>query len=144
MTQDLLVDIGEEYFVTNNVDGVTLTVGLYNDSSDSLAENSNVGNITTEPTAGANYATVSVTFSASNIGGNWGIENDSVISYDFSDTTDDTVEVDTAFVTANFDSTEAGSIGDHLIANPALSQNRKVGSIDTLEIGAGDLELKLE
>lgn len=144
MTQDLLVDIGEEYFVTNNVDGATLTVGLYNDSSDNLSEGSNVGNITTEPQDGAAYATVSVTFSASNIGGNWGVENDSVISYDFSDTQDDSVEVDTAFVTASFDSAEAGSQGDHLIANPALSQSRKVGSIDTLEIGAGDLELKLE
>jgi predicted RNA-binding protein (virulence factor B family) len=144
MTQDLLVDIGEEYFVTNNVDGATLTVGLYNDSSDNLAEGSNVGNITTEPQNGSAYATVSVTFTASNIGGNWGVENDAVISYDFSDTTDDSVEVDTAFVTANFDSTAAGSQGEHLIANPALSQSRKVGSIDTLEIGAGDLELKLE
>jgi len=144
MTQDLLVDIGEEYFVTKNVDGATLTVGLYNDSSDNLDESSNLGNVTTEPEAGDAYETVSVTFTASNIGGNWGVENDSVISYDFSDTTDDTVEVDTAFVTANFDSVEAGSTGDHLIANPALSQSRKVGSIDTLEIGAGDLELKLE
>lgn len=144
MTQDLLVDIGEEYFVTNNVDGVTLTVGLYNDSTDSLTESSNVGSITTEPQNGVAYATVSVTFSASNIGGNWGIQNDSEINFDFSDTTDDTVEVDTAFVTANFDSSEAGSVGDHLIANPALSQNRKVGSIDTLGIGPGDLELKLD
>lgn len=144
MTQDLLVDIGEEYFVTNNVDGATLTVGLYNDSDDNLNEGSNVGNITTEPENGDAYATVSVTFTASNIGGNWGVENDSVISYDFSDTQDDSISVDTAFVTANFDSVEAGGAGDHLIANPALSQERKVGSIDTLEIGAGDLELKLE
>jgi hypothetical protein len=144
MTQDLLVNIGEEYFITNNVDGVTLTVGLYNDSTDNIGEGSNVGDITTEPQNGAAYDTVSVTFSASNIGGNWGIENDSVISYDFSDTQDDSVEVDTAFVTANFDSAEAGGVGDHLIANPALSQSRKVGSIDTLEIGAGDLELKLD
>lgn len=143
MTQDLLVTIGEEYFVTQAADGDTLTIGLYEDAADNLGDNSGAGDITTEPPNG-NYATVSETFSAANIDGNWGLSNDAKVTFDFSDTTDDTVEVDTAFVTADFDSTESGSTNDNLIANPSLSQTRKIGSIDTLEISAGDLELKLE
>ena len=144
MTQDLLVTIGEEYFIKNNADGATFTVGLYNDASDDLNESSNVGDITTEPEDGAAYETVQVTFSADEIDGNWGVQNDAEIAYDFSDTQNDDTSVDTAFVTVNFDSEKAGSQGDHLIANPALSQNRKVGSIDTLNIGVNDLQLKLE
>jgi len=143
MTQDLLVNIGEEYVITKNVDGATLEVGLYNDSTDNIGEGNNLAAITSEPTNG-NYSVQSSAFSASNISGNWGVENDAKLSFDFSDTQDDTMEVDTAFVQATFDSTEAGSNSTHLIANPSLSQTRKVGSIDTLEIAAGDLELKLD
>lgn len=143
MTQDLLVTIGEEFFVTQNTDGVTLTIGLYNDETDDLNDDSDTSGITTEP-PNENYATVSETFNASKIGDNWGISNGGQLSFDFSDTTDDTVEVDTAFVTADFDSDESGSTEDNLIANPSLSQTRKIGSIDILEISTGDLELKLE
>jgi len=143
MTQDLLVTIGEEYVLTEQVDGVTLRVGLYNDSTDGISESSNYADVTSEPPNG-NYATVDDTFSAAKDGSNWGISNDSEINYDFSDTTDDTVEVDTAFVLANFQSEEAGTTDWHLIANPSLSQTRKIGSIDTLSIAAGDLKLNLE
>jgi len=143
MTQDLLVTAGEEFFVTENTDGVTLTVGLYDDSTDNLGEDGVVDDITSEPT-NDNYSTQTSPFSASNIDGNWGISNDTLISFDFSDTTDQSMEVDTAFVLASFNSEELGSTGDHLIANPSLSQLRKVGSIDTLEISVGDAELLLE
>lgn len=143
MTQDLLVTIGEEYFLTEVVDGATLRVGLYNDDTDNLNESSNYDEISSEP-PNENYETVDTSYTATNIDGNWGVQNDTLKSYDFSDTTDDTVEVDTAFVLANFDSDEAGTTDWHLIANPSLSQSRKIGSIDTLEIAAGDLQLKLE
>jgi len=56
-------------------------------------------------------------------------------------------DVDTAFVIYNFDSDEAGDGGaatDHLIANPALSQTRDIGSIDTLTVSAGDLTINLD
>ena len=143
MTQDLLVNIGEEYFVTEGADGATVIVGLYDDAVDNLDDTSNEVDITSEPT-NTNYARESSTVTASNIEGNWGVENDVTLTFDFSDTTDDNMEVDTAFVLVNFDSTEAGGLGDHLIANPALSQRRSLGSIDTLEIGVGDLEIKLD
>jgi len=143
MAQNLLVTIGEEYLLTEQVDGVTLRIGLYNDNTDNVGEADNYSAIGTEPPNSA-YDTVDVTFSASKLTENWGISNDSEISYDFSDTTDDTVEVDTAFILANFQSDEAGSTSWHLIANPALTQTRKIGSIDTLSISPGDLKLKLE
>lgn len=143
MTQNLLVDTGEEYLLTQNVDGVTLRIGLYNDSTDDVGETDNYAAIGSEPPNSA-YDTVDVTFTASYDGDNWGISNDSEISYDFSDTTDDTQEVDTSFILAQFDSAEAGSTGWHLVTNPALTQTRKIGSIDTLSIAAGDLNLRLD
>lgn len=143
MTQDLLVDAGEEYFFKEVVDGATLTVGLYLDADDNLGETSTIADISTEP-SNDNYSTESATFTAEDFSGNWGVGNDSLLEYDFSDTTDQNMEVDTAYVTATFDSADNGSTGDHLIANPALSQLRKVGSIDTLEIQANDLKIKLD
>ena len=143
MTQDLLVTIGEEFFLTEVVDGTTLRVGLYNDSTDDLDEGSNYADITTEPD-NANYEPVDTVFSARNIDGNWGVENDALKSFDFSDIVEEPDEVDTAYVLAEFDSEEAGGNDWHLIANPALSQTRGIGSIDTLEIDAGDLQIKLE
>lgn len=143
MTQDLLVTIGEEYLLTNVVDNDTLRIGLYNDTLDAIEEGSNYADINNEP-GNSNYSTVDVKFSATNIDGNWGVNNDDMVEFDFSDIQDDSVEVDTAFVLAQFDSTEAGTDDWHLIANPSLSQTRKVGSIDTLEVGAGEFQLKLE
>lgn len=143
MTQDLLLTIGEEYFVTESVDGATLRVGLYDDSVDNLDEGSTASDITTEPDYD-NYDPVEVTFSARNIDGNWGVENDGDISFDFSDAIEVSDEVDTAYVEVNFSSEEAGTTSYHVIANPSLSQTRGIGSIDTLDIYTGDLELKLE
>lgn len=144
MTQDLLTDLGEEYFTKNNIDGASLDVGLYNDSTDGLSDTSDIGDITTEP-SNTNYARQTDTFSASDISGNWGVDNDNKISFDFSDQST-SENVDTAFVIANFQASDTGdgSANDHLIANPALSQSRDIGSIDTLEFAAGDLELKLD
>ena len=143
MTQDLLTTIGEEYFLTEVVDGTTFRVGLYDDSVDDLGEGSNYTDITSEPD-NDNYDHADTVFSARNIGGNWGVENDALKSFDFSDIVEEPDEVDTAYVLAQFASEEAGNDDWHLIANPALSQSRRIGSIDTLEIAAGDLELKLE
>lgn len=143
MTQNLLVDIGEEYLITQNVDGVTLRIGLYNDSTDNISESDNVSAITSEP-PNSNYSTSDVTFSAAYDGSNWGISNDTELTFDFSDTTDDTKEVDTAYILAQFDSAEAGTNDWHLITNPSLTQTRKIGSIDTLGISAGDLTINLD
>lgn len=142
MTQDLLVDHGEEYLMKNGFDSLTVTVGLYDDSSDNLSETSDMTNINSEP-SNSNYAAQSVTVSANDISGNWGVHNDSKITFDFSDTTT-SKNVDTAYVSYSFTSEDETSSNEHLLANPALSQTRDVGSIDTLEIAAGDLEIKVD
>jgi len=148
MTTDILVDVGEEYVIKNNVDGATFTFGLYDDSTDSLSDSSEVGDITTEP-ENANYSTQSVTVSAANLAGNWGVENDGSFSFDFSDVEpgdSEVQDVDAAYVTVNFTSDELGqeSDTDNLIGNFALEQTRDIGSLDAIEVGAGDATLTLD
>lgn len=143
MTKDLLTDLGEEYVIKNGLE-TTVTVGVYNDATDALSDTSDIGDITTEP-SNTNYSTVSATFSAADLSGNWGVDNDSLFEFDFSDQTT-SEEVDTAYVTISFqaEDTGDGSATEHLIANPALTQTRDIGSIDTLEVAAGDLKIKLD
>jgi len=148
MATDILVNVGEEYVIKNNVDGATFTFGLYDDSTDSLSDSSEVGDITTEP-ENANYSTQSVTVSAANLAGNWGVENDGAFEFDFSDVQpgdSEVQDVDAAYVTVNFTSDELGqeSDTDNLIGNFALEQTRDIGSLDAIEVGAGDATLTLD
>lgn len=130
MTQDILVDLGEEELVKNGFDGDTLTVGVYNDSTDNLGDTNTVADITTEPT-NSNYSPQTSVFSAVQISGDWGVDNDSQLSFDFSDQTSSET-VDTFYV-----SDGAGN----LYATAAMTQNRDIGSIDSLDVAAGDLEI---
>jgi hypothetical protein len=145
MTQDLLTDIGEEYLIKNGFDGITVTVGVYNDVSDGLSEtddyDGSTGDITTEPT-NTNYSTASVSLSAADFSGNWGVDNDSQFSFDFSDQST-SENVDTFFVLYTFQSSDTGdgSPQTHLIANPAMTQTRDIGSIDTLTVSSGNFEI---
>ncbi|AGM11902.1 hypothetical protein DNAM5_39 [Haloarcula californiae tailed virus 1] len=148
MTQDLLTDLGEEYLMKNGLDGVQVTIGLYNDSSDQLGDSSDVSDITTEPDdlpPGYNYTRQSATVEAADISGNWGVDNASKITFDLSGSSTSN-DVDTAFVLIDFQASDTGdsASNEHLVANPALSQTRDIGSIDTLEIAAGDLEIKVD
>jgi len=144
MTTDLLTDLGEEYIIKNGLDAETVNVGLYNDSVDGLSDGSDIEDVTTQPSNG-NYSPQSATFTAADLSGNWGVDNDATVSFDFSDTTT-SKDVDAAFVSLSFqaEDTNDSSSTEHLIANPALSQTRDIGSIDTLEIAAGDLQIKLD
>jgi len=147
MTTDILVDAGEEYVIKNNVDGATFIVGLYDDSTDGLTDASVVGDVTTEPT-NTNYARQSVTVSAADIAGDWGVQNDALVELDFSDVAPGDPEaqsVDAGFVLVNFQSEELGqaSANDNLIGNFALEQTRNTDELDVIEIGAGDLDLTI-
>lgn len=144
MTQDLLVDLGEELLIDQGLDGLTVTVGVYNDATDALSDTSDYGDITTEPT-NTNYATASVTLSAADISGNWGVDNDGSFTFDFSDQTT-SEEVDTFYVTYSFTADDTGDTGDnqHLIANPAMTQTRDIGSIDEINVSAGDVEITVD
>lgn len=144
MTTDILTNIGEEYYTETALNGVSLTVGLYNDSTDQITDSSDVGSITTEP-SNTNYARVTTTYSLTNVNNNWGIHNDNKMTFDFSDQST-SENVDAAFIVANFQSDETGdgSANDHLIANSALSQQRDIGNVNSLTVAAGDAEITIE
>jgi len=142
MAQNLLTNIGEEYMIDESPNGSTHTIGLYNDGTDSLGETSTLSGITTEP-SNSNYARQSSTVSTTQLSGDYGWQTDSKVSFDFSDQTA-SESIDTAFGVVSFASTVAGDGGaatNHLYANPALSTPRDIGSIDTLEIAAGDFQV---
>jgi hypothetical protein len=112
------------------------------DATDSLSDTSTLSDINTEP-GNSNYARQSSNVATDQLSGNYGWDNDSQLSFDFSDQTS-SEDIDTLFEMANFASTVAGDGGsatDHLIANPALNQTRDIGSIDTLNIPAGDAQV---
>jgi len=104
-----LHNTGEEFILENGVSGETFSVGLFNDSTDALADADDVGAITTEP-AGS-FTRQSATASVSqNTAGNAEAELADV-TFDVSDVTQ---SVDAGFAVVNFSSTQAGS-GDHLL-----------------------------
>ena len=150
MTQDILVNTGEEYVVKNDLQGDSVDIGLYNDSTDGIGDADNLSAITTEP-GSTNYSrqTDTVTVSDVNGAGDWGFENDSNIQFDFSDVQPgdaEDVTLESGFFVVNFQSTEAGdgSPSDNLFGTFALTQNRDTGEIDTLQIDAGDAEFTLD
>lgn len=126
----ILVDLGEEYIMKNGFDGASISNGLYDDSTDLIADTDDLAAITTEP-AGAAYARQAVTASASDISGDWGI------TYSISfDTSDSTVSVDGVFAVINFLASDTGdaSATDHLVYTAGLSQARNLSDIDTLNV----------
>lgn len=133
----ILTDIGEEWYTETAINGSSVDVGLYNDSTDAVADTDDLP-LSTEPT-GASYARQTDTVSVADISGNWGFQNDTLITFD---TSDSSQTVDGAFMVINFDSDEAGDAGtpaDHLIATAQLSQSRDLSQVDELEISAGEL-----
>ncbi len=130
MATDILVDLGEEELMTNGFDGQTFTVGVYNDSTDNLDDTSTVSDITTQPT-NANYAPQTSVFTVANLSGDFGVDNDTQLSFDFSDIA--TTEVVDAF----FIEDGAGN----LYFNAAMTQDRDIGALDTLDVAAGDLQI---
>jgi len=141
MTQDIITLFGQEYDIKNGLDGASVDIGLYNDSTDNVQPDDDLGAITTEPSNG-NYGRNGLSLSAFRASNNWGSNNDSAFDFDFSDQTA-SEEVDTAFLVITFQAEESGdgSQTDHLIATSALTQTRDIGSIDFLEFDAGDVEL---
>lgn len=132
----ILTDLGEEWMITNNLDSASVDVGLYDDSTDSISDTDDVADITTEPSDG-NYTRQSgIDVSASDISGDWGIDNDGTVTFDVSGTTGD---VDSYFFVVNFQANDTGdsSATDHLVVTGSLSQSYALSNLDTLEISAG-------
>ena len=132
----ILTDLGEEWMIKNNLDAASVDIGLYNDSTDSISDGDDVSQISTEPSDG-NYSRQSgVDISASDISGDWGVDNDSQISFDVTNTTGD---VDSYFFVANFQASDTGdgSSQDHLVVTGSLSQSYALSNVDTLDISSG-------
>lgn len=131
----LLTDLGEEWMITNNLDGLTIEMGLYDDSVDDIADSDDIGAISTEPSDG-NYSRQSVNISASDISGNWGVDNDSQVSFDVTNTSGD---VDSYFFAYSFQAQDTGdsSPQTHLVATGSLSQSYALSNLDTLDISSG-------
>ena len=130
MATDILVDLGEEELMTNGFDGQTFTVGVYDDSTNILSDTDTVSDITTEP-SNANYSPQTSTFSIANLAGDFGVSNDSQLSFDFSDISTSQV-VDAFYV-------EDGN--GQLLFNAAMTQDRDIGALDSLDVAAGDLQI---
>ena len=140
---DLITNVGEEWFYETNTDGATVECALYEDATNSLGESAQDPGaaITTEPT-GASYARQSSTVSTRNNAGAFGIDNDSQLTFD---TSNSTQSVDAAAIIVNFQSdTVAGQAGanDNIVAAGDLSQTRDLSSVDQLEIAAGELDIE--
>jgi hypothetical protein len=130
MATDILVDLGEEELMTNGFDGQTFTVGVYNDATDGLTDTSTVADITSQPT-NTNYAPQTSVFTVANLSGDFGVDNDTQLSFDFSDITTSQI-VDAFFV-------EDGA--GNLLFNAAMTQDRDIGALDSLDVAAGDLQI---
>jgi hypothetical protein len=136
----LLTDLGEEWTLETALEGASISVGLYNDSTDAISDANDLADITTEP-SGAAYSRQSTTLTMTD-GGDWQVETSAQVSFD---TSDSSQNVDSYFLVANFqaDDTGDGSATDHLIATGALSQSRDLSQIDTLNIAAGSAGFSL-
>ena len=135
---------GEEFMqdlVVNS--GLTFTIGLYNDATDSLTDTSDVEDITTEPT-GAAYARQSDAasgYSVSLSGGDVQIAGSSQ-TFDVSDSSQ---EVDSVFVVVSYTSEvieSDGSDTDHLFYTNSLDQSYDLSQFDsTIDIDPTKLTL---
>lgn len=138
----ILTDLGEEWALKNNLDNASVTVGLYDDSTDTIVDANDLADITTEPSDG-NYSRQSANLSASdNSAGDWKVDNDSQLSFDVTGTTG---TVDSYFIVVNFqaDDTSDSAANDHLVVTGALSQSRDLSQIDTLDLPAGTVGFSL-
>ena len=128
MSTGIMPKAGEEYvqrLLANDLSIVTSwTIGLYDDSTDSLSDTSDVGDITTEPTGG-DYNRTTVSLSGDVTIGVNASDNVYIEAVDQTfDVSDSSVEVDAYFVVVSYQSTvinsESGA-NDHLLFNGSLN-----------------------
>lgn len=122
----------------------SVTVGLFNDTTDALSDGSDVGGITTEP-AGASYARQTATldgadFSNSDSGGDW----QTTITDQTFDTSDSSQDVDAYFIVVAFsseDTADGTATNDHLFWTGGLDQTYDLNSVDTLTLSGAGLKV---
>jgi hypothetical protein len=144
-----LHDTGEEFVIDVVFRSDTLTkpgsvnVGLFNDSTDSLSDGSDIGDITTEPSGGS-YAPQSASldgsdFSNTDSGGDW----QTTITDQTFDTSDSSQDVDAYYVSVSFqaDDTSDGSPTEHLFWTGQLDQTYDLNSVDSLTLSGAGLKV---
>jgi len=112
--------------------GKTFQIGLYNDSTDTLSDTSDVADITTEPSGSAysRQSDAASGFTASLSGGDIQIAGNTQ-TFDVSDSSQ---TVDSVFVVVNYQSdvvTSDGSATDHLYYTNALDQSYDLSQFDS-------------
>lgn len=135
-----LTNYGEEWIqraAMQDISPTTVEAGLYDDGSDSLGEDADVDDITTEP-GGSAYSRQSVTV-PDDVTFTLDGSNDLQVDIDDQtyDVSDSSQTVDSYFLVVNFQSTVVSSDGDdtdHLVLTGALSQSRDLSQIDNLQV----------
>jgi hypothetical protein len=137
----ILTDLGEEWVLETALEGVSVTIGLYNDGTDSIGDTDDLSALTSEPSDG-NYARQSASLTLADESGDWAAKTGSDVTFDVTNTTG---TVDSYFIVANFTADDTGDSGanDHLVSTGELSQNRDLSQIDTLTISAGSMGILL-
>lgn len=137
-----LTNIGEEWSLKTNLDGASVSILLYDDSTDNIGDTDDLSAITTEPSDG-NYSRQSATLTFAVKDSDGAAVTSAQVSFDVTDTTGD---VDSYGIVANFQSSTAGdsSAQDHLVATGALSQTYSLSNLDTLNVSAETMGHKLD
>jgi len=144
MTSTGYHDTGEEW-VTKNIyteevaKPASITVGLYDDSTDALVDGSTLADITTEPNDG-NYARLTYTFGTTDFSAQTDANTQwfaqfATKQYDLTDTTG---TVDSYFVVISFQAENESSVNDHLL----FTENLDVSNppVDLSNYNAGDFD----
>lgn len=148
-----LHDTGEQFVLDYTFPGgvtkpTSLKVGLFDDSTDTLADSDDYGAITTEPTDG-NYAQQTISFDGTGFstaqpqgaGTAWQADSDVDIQFDVTNTTG---SVDSYYVVVNYDASGDGTANDHLFWTGDLSQTYDLSNNDTLTLNSGGLGISLD
>jgi len=139
-----LHDTGEEFIVDKVFTGgnsvSSVSVGLYNDSTDALTDSDDVSAISTEP-GGSNYgrqsASFEMNFTNTNNSGDWETQMDDLVF----DTSDSNQSVDAYFVVVNFNSDDTGTDADHLFFTGSLDQTYDLSSVDQFTLSNSGLSI---
>lgn len=143
-----LHDTGEEAILDDFFEGsitkpASVSIGLFNDTTDALADSSDLAGITTEP-AGAAYARQSASFGTTDFttqdnAGDW----EAIIADQTFDTSDSSASVDAYFVVINFTSDDTGDTAatDHLLFTGSLDQTYDLSNVDSFTLSGAGLSL---
>lgn len=137
----ILTNVGEEWTLKTALEGVSLSYGLYNDTTDNIGDVDDESALTSEPADG-NYVRQTTTGTLAKVSGDWSIYNVDQLQFDVTGTTG---TVDSWFIVVSFQADETGdaSANDHLIVTGALDASRDLSQIDQLNVDANSAGFKL-